>query len=234
MSVSRRRGTWGLAGAVALALAAAALPATAADRAGRPDLPPSAQRQVRAAVTGTNGWASAARLAAREPDEGGESPEEIAEQAEQYAWARTAPALTVPAGALAAARREAAALPVVRSRWRELTRQPLDAEPPGFTDPVWSNAGAGFGLVSGRATAITASRGAVYAGAADGGVWRTTGPCGSAPARRTPTPTRTPARASTGRPTAAARGARSAAPPWTARRSTGWSATVAATSWRPP
>jgi hypothetical protein len=174
MSVSRRRGTWGLAGAVALALAAAALPATAADRAGRPDLPPWAQRQVRAAVTGTNGWAHAARLAAREPDEGGESPEEIAEQAEQYAWARTAPALTAPAGALAAARREAAALPVVRSRWRELTRQPLDAEPPGFTDPVWSNAGAGFGLVSGRATAITASRGAVYAGAADGGVWRTT------------------------------------------------------------
>ena len=175
MSGSGRRAAVALTGVAAVALAISAPGAASASQDGS-RLPPSAQRQIRALVQGTNGMIGASP--AKTPDERRGEPDgdalEIADQAEQYAFERTAPATEVPAAALAAARRAAARLPVVRAGWRELTRQPYDAEPRGYTDPVWSNDGAGFGLVGGRATAITAAGGAVYAGAADGGVWRST------------------------------------------------------------
>ena len=44
-----------------------------------------------------------------------------------------------------------------------------------YTDPFWSNIGAGFSLVGGRSTALAQDPdGAWFAGAADGGVWRST------------------------------------------------------------
>ncbi len=56
-----------------------------------------------------------------------------------------------------------------------MTTQPYNAEPAGYTDPMWSNAGAGFGLVGGRTTALVAApNGSWFAGTADGGVWRST------------------------------------------------------------
>ena len=45
-------------------------------------------------------------------------------------------------------------MPVAAASASEVTNQPMDAEPNGYTDPFWSNAGAGFRDVSGRVTAL--------------------------------------------------------------------------------
>jgi hypothetical protein len=99
---------------------------------------------------------------------------EVADQADQYAAERSAPAASVSAAALLAARQQAAALPAASGRLQEVTAQPLDAEPAGYTDPTWSNAGAGFRDVSGRTTALAVDGSSYYAGTADGGVWKST------------------------------------------------------------
>src|SRR5262249_55350471 len=70
----------------------------------------------------------------------------------QYGFERTAPAGFVSGAALVSAQKQAAQLPVMPGTWQEFTTQPYNAEPAGFTDPVWSNTGAGLGLVGGRAT----------------------------------------------------------------------------------
>ena len=97
---------------------------------------------------------------------------EVADRAEEYANERSAPGTDVSAAALVAAHRQAQAMPRARGRATELTTMPYDAEPPGYTDPAWSNAGAGFQLAAGRMTALAADGQNLYAGAADGGVWR--------------------------------------------------------------
>ncbi|WP_163510548.1 glycosyl hydrolase [Fodinicola acaciae] len=99
---------------------------------------------------------------------------EVADQAEQFAGERSAPADSVPAAALVAARAQAAGLPRAQGRATELTGQPLDAEPAGYTDPTWSNDGAGFRDVAGRTTALAVDGNTYYQGAADGGVWKST------------------------------------------------------------
>jgi hypothetical protein len=99
---------------------------------------------------------------------------EVADQAEQYAMERSAPADSVSAQALLAARQQAAGMPVSSARLTEVTNQPLDAEPAGYNDPYWSNAGAGFRDVSGRTTALAVDGSTYYAGTADGGVWKST------------------------------------------------------------
>ena len=63
-------------------------------------------------------------------------------------------------------------LPSASAHLSEVTGQPLDAEPAGYTDPVWSNLGAGFRDVSGRTTALAVDGDTYYAGTADGGVWK--------------------------------------------------------------
>ncbi|MEO9237651.1 MAG: glycosyl hydrolase [Jatrophihabitantaceae bacterium] len=99
---------------------------------------------------------------------------EVADAADQYAGQRSAPAATVSAAALLAARQQAAALPTAQVSAREITNQPLNAEPSGYTDPFWSNAGAGFRDVSGRTTALAVDGNTYYVGTADGGVWKST------------------------------------------------------------
>ena len=96
------------------------------------------------------------------------------QEASAYSLERTAPALTVSGRALAAAEAQAAALPSLGGRWTQLTTGTDSAQPPGYTDPIWSNAGAGFRNVSGRATALAADGSTLYAGFADGGVWKST------------------------------------------------------------
>jgi hypothetical protein len=99
---------------------------------------------------------------------------EVADQADQYAMQRSAPAATVSAQALLAARQQAAQLPVATGHLTENTQQPLDAEPAGYTDPFWSNLGSGFRDVSGRVTALAVDGDTYYTGTADGGVWKST------------------------------------------------------------
>lgn len=117
--------------------------------------------------------ATAATASGSEGDDGGESAE-LMDRAAQYAAVRTAPAATVSAEAFQAAARQARALTSTGGGWRELTDQPYNSDAVNYRDPVWSNSSGGAGLVSGRMTAITSDGNVVYAGAADGGVWKST------------------------------------------------------------
>ncbi len=88
---------------------------------------------------------------------------------------RSAPGSSVSAGALIAARGQAAGMPSSGGQWSEQTSSSYNNEPAGFTDPVWSNAGAGFGISGGRVTALVADGTETYAATAGGGVWGTHG-----------------------------------------------------------
>jgi sugar lactone lactonase YvrE len=105
----------------------------------------------------------------------GHGDSDLADEQAQYGYERTAPALSVSGQALIAASQQSAGLSATGGPWQAVTTQPYNAEPDGYTDPIWSNAGAGFSLVGGRTTALVqATDGSWYAGAADGGVWRST------------------------------------------------------------
>ncbi|MGA5300353.1 glycosyl hydrolase [Nucisporomicrobium flavum] len=106
---------------------------------------------------------------AEEPE--GEDPEEIAEAAEQYAEARSAPGIVAP-GAYSAAWAQQQALPRTSGSWRHVTNLPYNSDDPRYRD-VNSNSSGGAGFVTGRITGMAADdKGYVYAGAANGGVWR--------------------------------------------------------------
>ena len=88
---------------------------------------------------------------------------------------RTAPGTDLSGEALLSAEQQAAAMPVVGGTWQEVTTAPYNGQPSNYTDPFWSNIGAGFSLVGGRTTALAQTPdGAWFAGTADGGVWRST------------------------------------------------------------
>ena len=104
------------------------------------------------------------------PDDG-----DLADQQAQYDAERSAPSGEVSGQALVSAQQQAAALPVTGSAWQQFTNEPYNAQPSNYTDPFWGNEGAGFSLVSGRITALaTTPDGTWFAGAADGGVWKST------------------------------------------------------------
>ncbi len=106
-----------------------------------------------------------------EPGDGGEENENIAEQAEQYAEARTAPGVVAP-GAYGAAYEQLRSLPHTKGSWADLTRLPYNSDDPRYRD-VSSNSSGGAGKVTGRVTGLAADRhGYVYAGSANGGVYR--------------------------------------------------------------
>lgn len=56
--------------------------------------------------------------------------------------------------------------------WSEVTNKPYNADDPGYRDPYYSNSSGGAGVVSGRVTGLAAGGGQLYAGGADGGVFR--------------------------------------------------------------
>jgi sugar lactone lactonase YvrE len=96
-----------------------------------------------------------------------------ADESGDYDFERTAPAQFVSGQALISAQQQAQGLGEIGPDWQQFTTQPYNAEPAGYDDPLESNAGAGFGIVGGRVTAlITAPDGSWFAGTADGGVWR--------------------------------------------------------------
>jgi len=106
---------------------------------------------------------------------GGDGDDDLMDEQAQYGYERTAPAENVSGAAMVAASHQAAALPKTGGAWQEMTTKPYSGEPAGYTDPFWSNAGAGFSLVGGRATALAETpNGDWFVGAADGGVWRST------------------------------------------------------------
>jgi len=105
------------------------------------------------------------------PSRAGDDGGNLADRAEQYTAERTAPGNHVSAAALLAARTQAAAMPIRGGHWKEQTDSAYNAEPAGFNDPIWSNAGAGFGIVGGRTTALARDGHQLYAATAGGGVW---------------------------------------------------------------
>jgi hypothetical protein len=159
-----------------LAVLIAGIPSAGASPGPYPT-PPTAQRQFdtlgRHVLQGQHHSLSATATAAREGEGGeeGESGAEVMEAAAQWEEARTSPGVEAPGEALTVADAATAALPVRGGAWSEVTTGAYDNDEPGFADPVWSNFGAGWGLVSGRMTALAGDGDRLYAGAADGGVW---------------------------------------------------------------
>lgn len=99
---------------------------------------------------------------------------EIQTAIQQYAAVRTAPAASVSSDAYVAAAAQKAALPSVGGPWAELTDRPFNSDAKNYRDPFWSNSGAGFGNVAGRMPALATDGNTLYAGGADGGVWKST------------------------------------------------------------
>jgi sugar lactone lactonase YvrE len=98
---------------------------------------------------------------------------DLADQQAQYDYERTAPAPAVSGDALLSASQQAAGLPTAGGAWQEFTSSPFNAQPASYTDPFWSNVGAGFSIVGGRTTALAQTPdGTWFAGTANGGVWR--------------------------------------------------------------
>ena len=101
----------------------------------------------------------------------GDESAEARVAAEQFGQARTAPGVVAP-GAYSAAFGQLSALPATKSTWTEVTTKPYDSDDPRYRDPV-SNATGGSGVVTGRITGVAVGAdGTVYAGGANGGVFR--------------------------------------------------------------
>jgi len=129
---------------------------------------------ARSAPAAPKGGPGRLALAAKEDESAVDEP---LEAVEQYATIRTAPAGTVTPGAFAAAYKSAATLPLTGGAWTEVTSKPYDNDDPNFRDPFFSNSSAGWSFVTGRISALAidpANSNVVYAGGADGGVWKTT------------------------------------------------------------
>src|SRR5262245_14350577 len=102
---------------------------------------------------------------------GTQEADDVADAASQFAEARTAAGIVLP-GAYSAAFASLAAIPVVGGTWTEETVRPYNSDDPRYRDPNFSNSSAGWGLVAGRITGLTVGGGFIYAGGANGGVFR--------------------------------------------------------------
>jgi photosystem II stability/assembly factor-like uncharacterized protein len=113
-----------------------------------------------------------------EAEEAGEGSDEILESAFSFAAVATAPAATVDSAAFVSAFTQAQALSVVGGPWTQLQNTNYNSDNRDYRDPVISNSGGGAGNVSGRMPGLAVMPGTggseVYAGGADGGVWKST------------------------------------------------------------
>jgi hypothetical protein len=128
---------------------------------------------LRAALGGAASVPSSERLRGIVGGGGGESAE-LRAQAEQYNQARTAPGQVLPGG-YTDAFNALSALPEGGSA-TELTTKPYDSDDLRYRDPNASNSTGGSGHVAGRITGVAVDPAGthVFAGGADGGVFRAT------------------------------------------------------------
>ncbi len=157
-----------------VALIAAPLITIAATQAGIADGAPASQHPGPAGLTARLRQRAAQlnSIQAHAGDNQNETDALIA-AAQQYNDIRTAPATSVSSQAFTAALAQAAALRRTSGTWNELTTLPYNSDAVNYRDPIWSNSSGGDGIVSGRMTSIAVDGNTVYAGAADGGVWKT-------------------------------------------------------------
>ncbi|RAG86133.1 glycosyl hydrolase [Streptacidiphilus pinicola] len=131
-------------------------------------LPPTAERQLAALEHLVQPTVPKAGHA----DGGSGDPDDPVAAARQFAAARTAPAATVSGAAPEQGAAAGNRLRAIGGRWTEVTSGSTNSEDPAYADPSYSDYGSGWGLVTGRASALTTDGRWVYAGFADGGVWR--------------------------------------------------------------
>ncbi|MGW2864765.1 glycosyl hydrolase [Streptomyces sp. NPDC001205] len=109
-------------------------------------------------------------LTATEGD-GGDEAENSAESTAQYTEARTAPGVVAP-GAYGAAWAQLQSMKHTGGDWNHVTKKTYNSDDPRYRD-INSNSSGGSGNVTGRITGIAADdQGYVYAGGANGGVFR--------------------------------------------------------------
>lgn len=104
-------------------------------------------------------------------DGGSDEAENSAEGTAQYTEARTAPGVVAP-GAYGAAWSQLQSMRHTNGDWSHVTKKAYNSDDPRYRD-VNSNSSGGAGNVTGRITGIAADdQGYVYAGGANGGVFR--------------------------------------------------------------
>ena len=86
--------------------------------------------------------------------------------------ARLAPYGSVAAGQLSSSLGNFRSLASNGSAWSEVTNLSYDADDPNYRDPSFSNSSGGAGFVAGRVTGLAVGGGYLFAGGANGGVWR--------------------------------------------------------------
>src|SRR6266849_3563861 len=115
-------------------------------------------------------------------DTAGQESQNAADAADWFALQRLAPNGAVDPNGFASSVAQSASLPTLPGTWTERTNLAgADgndfSDPPAFIDPTsnFTNSGAGDRWVAGRMTSLAvAPNGTLYAGAADGGVWKST------------------------------------------------------------
>lgn len=133
---------------------------------------PASARHNRPQATGGQSASTAARPNASAGPPGGEDGGDDPTSADvQYAQERSAPG-TVKPGAYDAAFAQLESMQHTGGHWSDVTDQVYNSDDPIYRD-YDSNSSAGDGNVTGRITGLAADNdGHVYAGAANGGVWR--------------------------------------------------------------
>lgn len=107
----------------------------------------------------------------------GDESHELIESLQWFMESRAAPADTPPAAAwLPAVQYARNVKPANNTAWVEIGPKNYFTDDPNYADPSFSNSGAGGGYASGRITALAVTKDGktVFAGAADGGVWKST------------------------------------------------------------
>jgi hypothetical protein len=131
-------------------------------------------------VSAASSPTGSASSASSSHNDAGQESQDAAEAADWFTSQRLAPNGAVDPNAYASAAAQAASLPTVGGLWTERTNLPgadgVDfSDSPQYIDPTsnFSNSGAGDRWVGGRMTALAAAPdGSLFAGAADGGVWK--------------------------------------------------------------
>ncbi|HEU0129710.1 MAG TPA: hypothetical protein VFQ85_01800 [Mycobacteriales bacterium] len=101
----------------------------------------------------------------------GDESAELKKAFEQFYGARSAPGNVAP-GAYTAAYDHVQGMPVAPTSWTEVTNKPYNADSPAYRDLVAGNSSGGVGYVTGRITGLAVDGQWVYAGGAQGGVFR--------------------------------------------------------------
>jgi hypothetical protein len=131
---------------------------------------------VLAALAFASTATATARAASEKDRDAGAESAEVSKAVQTFMAPRAAPGEAIAPGAFPAARAQATSVaPVDATQWSELGPYKYFPDNHDYISQPFSNAGSGAGFNTGRITGIAvAPDGAVYAGGAGGGVWRST------------------------------------------------------------